>query len=87
MAAITRVFTVVALFLVLALSNAFVPANQAGFARTETNLQFGFLKELGLEKPSWLPDFGGKKDEEPEPVAVAEEGDAEEEEAEAPAEE
>jgi hypothetical protein len=24
-------------------------------------LAFGFLKELGLEKPSWLPDFGGKR--------------------------
>merc|ERR1719443_2827208 len=22
---------------------------------------FGFLKDLGLEKPSWLPDFGGEK--------------------------
>jgi hypothetical protein len=21
-----------------------------------------FLKDLGLEKPSWLPDFGGKKE-------------------------
>jgi hypothetical protein len=28
-----------------------------------TALQFGFLKELGLEKPSWLPDFGSKKEE------------------------
>ena len=22
---------------------------------------FGFLKRLGLENPSWLPDFGGNK--------------------------
>ena len=21
-----------------------------------------FLKDLGFEKPSWLPDFGGKKE-------------------------
>lgn len=89
MAAIVRVFTLLALFLVLGLSNAFVPANQPGFARSETNLSFGFLKELGLEKPSWLPDFGGSKEEEtPEPAAVAEGDDEEaEEEAEAPAEE
>ncbi|CAJ1939167.1 unnamed protein product [Cylindrotheca closterium] len=89
MAAIVRVFTLLALFLVLGLSNAFVPANQPRFAaRPETNLNFGFLKELGLEKPSWLPDFGGKKTEtEPEPAAVAEGDDEAEEEAEAPVEE
>ena len=89
MATIVRVFTLLALFLVLGLSNAFVPANQPGSAaRSVTNLNFGFLKELGLEKPSWLPDFGGKKTEdEPEPAAVAEGDDEAEEEAEAPAEE
>jgi len=49
-------------------------------------LSFGFLKELGLEKPSWLPDFGGKKEEEkPEEPAA---GDGEETpEGETPAEE
>merc|ERR1719331_46910 len=26
---------------------------------------FGFLKDLGLEKPTWLPDFGDKAAEEP----------------------
>ena len=77
MAPITRFFTIFALILVLGLSNAFVPTNQPGFARTETNLNFGFLKKLGLEKPSWLPDFGGKKEE--EAVAVAEEGESDEE--------
>ena len=61
---------------------AFVPA----FSRQDrsTSLAFGFLKELGLEKPSWLPDFGGKKEE-----PAAEEPAAEaptEEEAEATAE-
>ena len=45
------------------------------FARVQTAREFGFLKELGLEKPSWLPDFGGKKEEaapEPEAAPVAE---------------
>ena len=23
-----------------------------------------FMKDLGFEKPSWLPDFGGKKESE-----------------------
>ena len=53
---------------------AFVPS----FSRQgrSTALAFGFLKELGLEKPSWLPDFGGKKEEpaeEPTAEAPAEE--------------
>ncbi|KAL3942523.1 MAG: hypothetical protein SGBAC_003299 [Bacillariaceae sp.] len=89
MAAIVRIFTLLTLFLVVGLSNAFVPASQPGFGRPETNLSFGFLKELGLEKPSWLPDFGGSKEEEtPEPAAVADgDGEEAEEEAEAPAEE
>lgn len=64
---------------------AFVPV--ASRRAPQTALAFGFLKELGLEKPSWLPDFGGKKDE---PVAEETASDAEndpkEEEAEAPAE-
>ena len=32
---------------------------------------FGFLKDLGLEKPSWLPDFGGadEKPKEEKPAA------------------
>lgn len=34
--------------------------------KSSTAVGFGFLKDLGLEKPSWLPDFGdaGKKEEE-----------------------
>jgi hypothetical protein len=28
----------------------------------KSSLAFGFLKDLGLEKPSWLPDFGGNKE-------------------------
>jgi len=66
--------TVIASLLLLAIaSSAFAPTSRPAFAQ-KTALQFGFLKELGLEKPDWLPDFG-KKEEEP----VAEEAPAEEE--------
>ena len=73
--------TLIALFLVVAAVNAFVPVanSQAAHSKSSTQLQFGFLKELGIEKPSWLPDFGGKKEEEDTtndaPAATAEEGD------------
>ena len=30
-------------------------------ARAEVPVMFGFLKELGLEKPDFLPDFGAKE--------------------------
>ena len=66
------------------MSEAFVPMNTP--SRT-TALQFGFLKELGLEKPSWLPDFGSKKDEEEAPGPAAVETDEETEEAEEATEE
>ena len=36
------------------------------------------VQDLGLEKPSWLPDFGGKKDED-EPKAETDVDTAEEE--------
>ena len=56
--------------LVLAVANAFAPGNsKAAFGVQKTALQFGFLKELGLEKPSWLPDFGGDKAKEEPPAA------------------
>jgi hypothetical protein len=42
---------------------AFVPASRPTTSAPSSALAFGFLKELGLEKPSWLPDFGGKKKE------------------------
>ena len=61
------------------MSEAFAPMNTP--SRT-TSLQFGFLKELGLEKPSWLPDFGSKKDEEEAPGPAAVETEEEEEEVE-----
>ena len=62
--------------LLAGMSEAFAPLKTP--SRT-TSLQFGFLKELGLEKPSWLPDFGSKKDEEEAPAPVAEESEGGEE--------
>jgi len=57
-------------------STAFVSSPKIAFTKQEsTALQFGFLKNLGLEKPDWLPDFGGEseeKEEEEVPVPVAE---------------
>lgn len=52
------------MMLVVAMTTAFAPSTPASRG-AGTALQLKFLKELGLEKPSWLPDFGGeKKDEE-----------------------
>ena len=45
----------------------------------------GFLKDLGFEKPSWLPDFGGG-DDKPAEEPKAEEEAEEKEEAEAASE-
>lgn len=65
---------------IVASIDAFVPTTtrQNGGAVTAeqstTSLGPGFLKDLGFEKPSWLPDFGGgdkKKDEETTDAAVA----------------
>ena len=71
--------TLIALLLLAVAVSAFVPvANRRQTVSKITQLQFGFLKELGLEKPSWLPDFGGKKEEDTTndaPVATADEGD------------
>ncbi|EJK62101.1 hypothetical protein THAOC_17302 [Thalassiosira oceanica] len=52
---------------------AFTLGNNKGRTRNKTSniqLKFGFLKDLGLEKPDWLPDFGGKETP-AKPVAVA----------------
>lgn len=77
--------------LVAAVANAFVPAALPSFATSKTQLQFGFLKELGIEKPSWLPDFGGKKEEKTEaedaPAAAATEGEGDDTPNDAPKEE
>lgn len=61
---------IIAASLLVAMAIAFAPVNRPAFAAATSRtsnaaaLQFGFLKELGLEKPSWLPDFGGKTEEE-----------------------
>lgn len=75
-------------------ADAFVPTTPRqtviSAEQSATSLGPGFLKDLGFEKPSWLPDFGAKKDETEEVVAVAsgEEVEGTEEDAEeAPAEE
>ena len=68
--------TFLAALLLLGMASAFVPQTRGpALVTSSTKLNFKFLKDMGLEKPSWLPDFGGKKEEE-EPVAVTEEGDA-----------
>eukprot|EP00535_Pseudo-nitzschia_heimii_P004856 CAMPEP_0197186404 /NCGR_PEP_ID=MMETSP1423-20130617/13847_1 /TAXON_ID=476441 /ORGANISM="Pseudo-nitzschia heimii, Strain UNC1101" /LENGTH=68 /DNA_ID=CAMNT_0042637709 /DNA_START=1 /DNA_END=207 /DNA_ORIENTATION=- len=51
------------------MGSAFAPIKVPSKLTSTTTLQFGFLKELGLEKPSWLPDFGGKKDKEESPAS------------------
>ena len=75
--------TLFATLFLVAVANAFAPVNRPAFGVKNTELQFGFLKELGLEKPSWLPDFGGSKSEDPAPAAETDAEDASEEEAEA----
>jgi hypothetical protein len=69
---------------IVGMTNAFAPIPARHTKVTTSALQFGFLKELGLEKPSWLPDFGGKKEEEEAPAPASE---GAEEDGEAPAEE
>jgi hypothetical protein len=74
--------TLIATLFLLATANAFfVPATKkcdhVTASSSKTSLAFGFLKDLGIEKPSWLPDFGGKKEEKPVPAAEesSDEGD------------
>jgi len=76
-------------------ANAFVPTTPRqtviSAEQSATSLGPGFLKDLGLEKPSWLPDFGAKKEETKEEVVAVASGEevegAEEDAEEAPAEE
>ena len=64
----------------LAVAVAFAPSSSRPAFCASTALQFKFLKEMGLEKPDWLPDFGGGKKEEEAPKAEATEEEEEEEE-------
>jgi hypothetical protein len=58
---------------------AFVPAPAASTKQvSQSALSFGFLKDLGIEKPAWLPDFGGSKEEETPAEEPAAEDAAEE---------
>lgn len=67
---------IVAFLLFVVVANAFTAPAALNRPATTTALKFGFLKELGLEKPDWLPDFGGKKEEEPAPTEdMTEEGE------------
>ena len=78
-----------ALLLALALAApavAFTPAvAPRKIVRGGRPLGPGFLKDLGFEKPSWLPDFGGG-DDKPAEEPKAEEEAEEAEEAEAASE-
>ena len=68
----------IALSLFAVSTKAFVPAThqKSSMAKSSTTtLEFGFLKELGLEKPAWLPDFGDKSKAPAEPVVTVAEVD------------
>ena len=86
----TSLRTVLAVLLLAVAVNGFTPihkpATSTATSNSNTALSFGFLKELGLEKPSWLPDFGSSKEEAPEAAEPAD-SDEESEEAEASVEE
>lgn len=66
---ISRCFISIVLLLCFAIaSNAFTavvtPSQCQHHVATTTSLSMKFMKDLGFEKPSWLPDFGGKKESE-----------------------
>mmetsp|Transcript_15450 Transcript_15450/g.36915 ORF Transcript_15450/g.36915 Transcript_15450/m.36915 type:complete len:97 (-) Transcript_15450:437-727(-) len=64
---------------------AFVPTTQrnlVGAEKSSTAVGPGFLKDLGFEKPSWLPDFGGEDKKEDSPKAEATDGEADAEDSE-----
>ena len=77
-------FTNIVSLIILAATTceAFVPTTQrnlVGAEKSSTAVGPGFLKDLGFEKPSWLPDFGGgdKKEESPKAEATDDEAAAE----------
>lgn len=43
----------------LAVTSAFTIMVRQGVNPSTTVLNMKFLKDMGFEKPSWLPDFGG----------------------------
>jgi hypothetical protein len=56
------------LVVLVSLSNAFNIPTQINHIKvtssTTSSLSMKFLKDLGFEKPSWLPDFGKKGEDE-----------------------
>ena len=77
--------TLAASVALLTTSTALVPPRASKFVRGGRPLGPKFLKDLGFEKPSWLPDFGGG-DDKPAEEPKAEEEAEEKEEAEAASE-
>lgn len=75
----------IALALLVSSSNAFAPVTTrqtiVSAEQSATAIGPGFLKDLGFEKPSWLPDFG-KKEEEAAAAAPAVDAEASDEEGE-----
>jgi hypothetical protein len=80
-----RTILSVALFLVAVSGAAFVP--QTSRTKAVGPVQMKFLKDLGFDKPSWLPDFGEKKEEAAAPEATTDEESTEEAKEDAPKEE
>jgi hypothetical protein len=77
----TPLRSLLALTILLVAVNAFTPMGHHSACHSSaktTALSFGFLKELGLEKPSWLPDFGSKKEEKPTEESSSSEEEEEE---------
>lgn len=63
------------LFVTSVYGAAFVPSHKRGGVGASSSLNMKFLKDLGFEKPDWLPDFGKKEET---PPAAEEETPAEE---------
>merc|ERR1719410_2081595 len=54
------IFRIIPLVLLASMANGFFVLRSVS---SSTQLHFGFLKDLGLEKPDFLPDFGTESDE------------------------
>jgi hypothetical protein len=68
--------TVGLLLLLLVVSGAAFSVQPPTALSSPSALHMKFLKDLGFEKPSWLPDFGGSKEEKKEEPAAAPAADA-----------
>jgi hypothetical protein len=63
----------------VALTSAFTINVRQGLNPSTTVLSMKFLKDLGFEKPSWLPDFGGGDKKEGEEKVNSDDAPKEEE--------